>query len=271
MEGRNRTRRYLSGEETDRPPFLALATDLTARLAQIEPQELFSDPHVLTESFIQTAAVCRLECVLLRPPSEDVVDAVRSPDPLGHQTLAVVREAVTRLRALLQDRVAIGLLLPGPWLIGRSLDREPTPAALEGTAGSLLQIAQSLDPPSLDLLGVLEEDTLAAQPVAAVVSSLSAFWNSARYYSVPSLFLASDAGPATGGDGATAAARWQGASAEELLATGTPRAGVPVDISVCPPMPALPQGGFWLSNGEIPQDTEVRRMQEIAAAVEGGT
>lgn len=271
MEGRNRTRRYLSGEETDRPPFLALATDLTARLAQIEPQELFSDPHVLTESFIQTAAVCRLECVLLRPPSEDVVDAVRSPDPLGHQTLAVVREAVTRLRALLQDRVAIGLLLPGPWLIGRSLDREPTPAALEGTAGSLLQIAQSLDPPSLDLLGVLEEDTLAAQPVAAVVSSLSAFWNSARYYSVPSLFLASDAGPATGGDGATAAARWRGASAEELLATGTPRAGVPVDISVCPPMPALPQGGFWLSNGEIPQDTEVRRMQEIAAAVEGGT
>jgi hypothetical protein len=271
MEGRNRTRRYLSGEETDRPPFLALATDLTARLAQIEPQELFSDPHVLTESFIQTAAVCRLECVLLRPPSEDVVDAVRSPDPLGHQTLAVVREAVTRLRALLQDRVAIGLLLPGPWLIGRSLDREPTPAALEGTAGSLLQIAQSLDPPSLDLLGVLEEDKLAAQPVAAVVSSLSAFWNSARYYSVPSLFLASDAGPATGGDGATAAARWRGASAEELLATGTPRAGVPVDISVCPPMPALPQGGFWLSNGEIPQDTEVRRMQEIAAAVEGGT
>jgi len=271
MEGRNRTRRYLSGEETDRPPFLALATDLTARLAQVESQELFSDPHVLTESFIQTAAVCRLECVLLRPPADAVVDAVRSPDPLGHETLAVVREAVTRLRALLQDRVAIGLLLPGPWWIGRSLERKPTPAALEGTTGSLLQIAQSLDPPSLDLLGVLEADTLAAQPLDAVVSSLSAFWNSARYYSVPSLFLASDAGPATGGDGATSAARWRGANAEELLATGTARAGVPVDIGVSPPMPALPRGGFWLSQGEIPEDTEVLRMQEIAAAVEDGS
>lgn len=271
MEGRNRTRRYLSGEETDRPPFLPLATELTARLAQVEPPELFSDPHLLTQSFIQAAAVCRFECVLLRPPADAVVDAVGSPDPVGHETLAVVREGVTRLRALLQDRVAVGLLLPGPWWIGRSLEREPTPAALEGTVGTLLQIAQSLDPPSLDLLGVLEEDTLASQHLDDVVSSLSSLWNSARYYSVPSLFLAADAGPATGSDGATAAARWRGATAEELLATGTPRAGVPVDVGSSPPMPMLPRGGFWLSEREIPQDTEVRRMQEIAAAVEAGS
>jgi hypothetical protein len=271
MEGRNRTRRYLAGEETDRPPFLALATDLTAGLAQVEPQELFSDPHLLTQSFIQTAAVCRLDCVLLRPPADAVVDAVGSPDPLGHETLAAVREAVTRLRALLQDRVAIGLLLPGPWWIGRSLDWGPTPATLEDTAGTLLQIAQSLDPPSLDLLGFVEEDTLASQPLDDVVSSLSSLWNSARYYSIPSLFVAANAGPTAGGDGATAAARWRGASAEELLATGTPRAGVPVDVGSSPPMPLLPRGGFWLSEGEIPRDTEVRRMQEIAAAVEGGS
>jgi hypothetical protein len=167
--------------------------------------------------------------------------------------------------------VAIGLLLPGPWWIGRSLEKEPTLASLEGTVATLLQIAQSLDPPSLDLLGVLEEDTLASQPLDDVVSALSSIWNSARYYSIPSLFLAADAGPATGGDGATATARWRGASAEELLATGTVRAGVPVDIGVSPPMPALPRGGFWLSQGEIPEDTEVRRMQEIAAAVEDGS
>lgn len=271
MEGRNRTRRYLSGEETDRPPFLPLGTDLAATLAQVDLREMFADPHLLTQSFIQAAAVCRFDCVLLRPPPDAVADAVGGSDPAANETLAVLREGVTRLRTLLQDRVAIGLLLPGPRWIVRSLESEPTLGELERMAGILLQVAQSLDPPSLDLLGILEEDALSPEALAYVVSSLSSFWNAARYYSVPSLFVAADAGPAAGGEGATAAARWRGATAEELLASGTPRAGVPVEVGSSPPLPALPSGAFWVSAGEIPPDTEVLRMQEIAAAVEAAS
>lgn len=268
MEGRYRTRRYLSGEEADRPPFLPLATALTARLAQVDPAELFSEPQLLTQSFIEAAAVCRFECILLRPPQDAVADAVRSGDPEGNETLAVVREGIARLRTLLQDRVAIGLVLPGPRSICRPLEGSGTRSELERAVGTLLQVAQSLDPPSLDLLGIVEDAALSPEALAEVVSSLSSFWNAARYYSVPSLFIAADAGPAADGEGATAAARWQGATAEDLLATGTPRAGVPVDIGSAPPLPALPRGGFWLSAGEIPADTEVRRMQELAAAAQ---
>jgi hypothetical protein len=268
MEGRHRTRRFLSGEEADRPPFVPLATSLTARLAQVDEDALFSDPHVLTESFIQAAAVCRFEHVLLRPPRNAVADAVRGPYPASQDTLGVVREVITRLRALLQDRVAIGLLLPGPSWLARTLERDPTPTELEGVAGKLLQVAQSLDPPSLDLLGILEEDPLGPEAVGDVVSSLSSFWNSARYFAIPSLFVAADAGPTAGKGGATATARWRGATVEELLAAGTPRVGVPVDVRSFPPLPPLPAGGFWITEGEIPSDVAVQEMQQIAAVVE---
>jgi len=268
MEARHRTRRFLSGEEADRPPFLPLATALTARLAQVDPVELFSEPQLLTQSFIEAAAVCRFECILLRPPQDAVADAVRSGNTQGSEALAVVREAISRLRTLLQDRIAIGLVLPGPGYICRTEEGAGTRSELERAAGRLLQVAQSLDPPSLDVLGILEDLTLAPEVLAEIVPSLSPFWNAARYYSMPSLFIAADAGPAADGDGATAAGRWRGATAEDLLATGTPRAGVPVDPGSAAPLPPLPPGGFWLSAGEVPADTEVRRMQELAAAAQ---
>lgn len=271
MQGRLRTRRYLSGEETDRPPFLPLATDLTSRLAQVDPLELYSEPQLLTQSFLEAAAVCRFECILLRPPQDAVADAVGSGNPIDVEAFAVLREGVTRLRALLQDRVAIGLLLPGPLWIGRSLEAGTSPVELERIAGILLQVAQLLEPPSLDLLGIVEEETLPPDALGDVVSSLTPLWNAARYYSVPSLFVAADAGPATGGDGSTASARWRGATPEDLLATGTRRVGVPVDVGSSPRLPVPLPGGFWLSAGEIPADTEVQRMQELAAAAAEGS
>lgn len=266
MEGRHRTRRYLSGEETDRPPLLPLATALTARLAQLEPVGLFSEPQLLAQSFLEAAVVCRFECILLRPPQDAIAVAVRSGDPAASETCQILREALTRLRMLMQDRVAVGVLLPGPRSIGSLLGADTTGEALEHTAGRLLQLWQGLEPPVLDLLGIIEDGPLSPQTLGDVVSSLSSIWNAARYYSLPSLFIAADAGPTPGGDGSTASARWRGATPEELLAAGTPRAGVPIDVGSGSDLPTLPAGGFWLSAGEIPADMSVARMRELAAA-----
>jgi len=55
MDARTRVRQFLAGGSADRPPFLAMATEYTARLAQRPPGELLADPGL----FVRRSRVLR--------------------------------------------------------------------------------------------------------------------------------------------------------------------------------------------------------------------
>ena len=265
MEARHRARRYLLGEDVDRPPFVAFATDLTARLAQTTPAALFADPQTLTQSFMETVAVCELESVLLAPPTEAVRTAVAG-EPEAPE-LAVTGEAIVRLRTLLEDRAALILALPGPLELAATMGGASDEDTLDEIVAALLRITQSMHPPALDIVAVVEREVPGGDE-EMLGSALASLWNSAHYYSMPGLLLAASGGELIARTRADAVAVWDGTDPATLLTAGARRVGVPVPLSAFLPeaeeLSRLPAGGFFVSRGEIPAEAEVARVRTVA-------
>ena len=95
MDGRARVRGFLSGAPTDRAPVLAFVAELSAHLSQASVPELYADPHLLTEAFLQSLEVFGLDAVVLQPPVEAVREAMAGS---GSDPLAALREGIRRLR-----------------------------------------------------------------------------------------------------------------------------------------------------------------------------
>jgi hypothetical protein len=261
VQGRDRVRTFLLGGEADRPPFLAFASGLAARLAQRSRDELLSDPQSLTQAHLDAVAVCGFECVLLDPGDRPVLEAQRGAVPGGGEALRVLAEAEERLRVLLGESAALGVVLPGPLALASQLGRPPEVDELESLGSTILGVFQSLRPPLVDLV-VVREGSVREDQVAEIGAALAPLWNAARYYSMPSLFLAARAGVAVASVGADAVAVGEGAAPEELALAGAKRVGVPVDPERGS-LPPLPPGGFYLTAGEIPPDTDVSVVQEL--------
>ena len=266
MNGRERVRRFLLGSEADYPPFLPFPIELSARLAQASPQELLSDPHLLTQSLLEAVAVCDLESVVLALPKAAVGPPDASGFPETDSALDVVREGVYRLRSMWGDRVGITVLLPGPlaWVDQREPAHQASLAELEDVVTRLLAATNFLQPQLLDGFGVLEEGT-PDRGMDDLSEALSALWNLARYYTVPSMFVSSRGVAATAGIGANAITVWEGASPVELAQSGSGRVGVPVPTDGPPSAPPLPQGGFHTTAGEIPAHVEVEWVRRLVA------
>jgi hypothetical protein len=249
-------------------------TDLAARLSQSSRDELFADAQALTEAFLKVVAVCELDCVVLNLGVELVGEAAVGADPGSVRALEVVREGVHRLRALLGDRAGLVVVLPGPLDLAASHGRSPSDVELEDLASSLLKVAGHLDPPSFDALGVLEAGPIGREGADRLADALGVLWNVARYYSMPSLFVAGEADAAVGRIGSTSVTVWRGADPGALAEDGA-RVGVPVTVAdnanegrVFPPLPA---GGFFTTSGEVPAETEVTSMRAVSrAAAEAG-
>lgn len=246
---------------------MPLATDLTARLAQLSRQELFSDPQTLTQAFLDAAVVCGFECIVIDLGPAAVSAALRREGPEPDETLGVVREAAGRLRMILGERIAIVLVLPGPRTMASHLGLQARPEELEGLGERILAVFQSLHPQLLDAVAVSEAEPLDGRE-AALADALSPVWNTARYYSMPSLLLAARAGRAAASVGAAAVAVWAGASPEELAAAGPARVGVPVQPGAHA-LPPLPAGGFYITRGEIPAQTEVEAVRDLVRRASG--
>lgn len=265
MEARHRARRYLLGGDVDRPPFVAFATDLTARLAQTTPPALFADPQILTQSFMEAVAVCKLECVVLALPAEAVRTAVAG-EPEAPE-LAATREAIVRLRTLLGGRAALVLALPGPLELAATMGRASDNDELDDIVAALLRLIQSLHPPDLDVVAVVEREVPAGDE-DMLGSALASLWNSAHYYSMPGLLVVASGGELMARSRADAVAVWDGADPATLLTAGARRVGVPVPPSAFLPeggeLPRLPAGGFFVSRGEIPAEAEVARVRTVA-------
>ena len=259
MDARSRVRQFLARGAADRPPFLVMATQYTARLAQCGPADLLADPGLFVRSFTESVTVLGLEAVLIEIPAAQVLPVVAGGDPAAG--FAVLREDLHRLRATLRDQVAIVALLPGPMTLAGSLGLDATPDSMDDLTAGLISLQEYLGPPEFDALALLERAAVAAADVPALADAASAFWNVARYYSLPSLLIAAQATPQLAAVGATAVAAWAGVTAADLLGTGATAAGQP------PSSAPLPPGGFYLSRDELPPDSPVDAVRSLVRSV----
>jgi hypothetical protein len=254
MDARTRVRQFLARGTADRPPFLVMATEYTARLAQCDPAELLADPGLFVRSYSESVAVLGLEAVLIEVPA-----ALASAGDPAAPGCAELRENLHRLRATLRDQMAIVALLPGPLTLAASLGVPATPDSLDDLVTALISLQEYLGPAELDALALLERVAVTDPEVPALADAASAFWNVARYYSVPSLLIAAQGTPQLAAVGATAIAAWEGVTAADLLAAGATAAGQPP-----PSVPApLPPGAFYLTPGEIPPDQPLDAVRSL--------
>jgi len=254
MDARTRVRQFLARGTADQPPFLVMATQYTARLAQCDPAELLADPGLFVRSYTESVAVLGLDAVLIEVPP--TLASASDPAASGR---AVLRENLHRLRATLRDQIAIVALLPGPLTLAASLGVPATPDSLDDLVTALISLQEYLGPAEFDALALLERAAVADPEVPALADAASAFWNVARYYSLPSLLIAAQGTPQLAAVGATAIAAWEGVTAADLLGAGATAAGQPP-----PSVPAsLPPGAFYLTAGEIPPDQPVDAVRSL--------
>ena len=280
MDARTRVRQFLARGTADRAPFLAMATEYTARLAQCTVGELLADPGLFVRSFTESVTVLGLDAVLIEVPAplasgliEVPADPTSGPiavsatlasdsDPAA-SAFAGLRESLHRLRATLRDQIALAGLLPGPLTLAASLGVPVTPDSLDDLVTALISLQEYLGPAQFDALALLERLPVADPDVPALADAASAFWNVARYYSLPSLLIAARGTPRLPETGPTAVAAWSGVTAAELLAGGAVAAGQPP-----PPVPApLPPGAFYLTAGEIPPASPVDAVRSLVRSV----
>ncbi len=256
MEGRERVRRHLMGRGADRPPLIAFATAFAARLDQVDPDALWQDPGALTRALMSLDALFGLDAI--------VVDVPRAA--LRSDALSGIADGVARLRALLGDRAALVLALPGP--LTQSGLGGATTGELEERGDELLEAAKRLGPEHADCLAIVERAPVGSDDAQPLDDALAPLWNTARHYSVASLLLAAEGGLELADTGADAVSVWSGVSPQELAASGARCVGCPVELSTpTPVLPALPPGGFYTVRGELPADTEIDWLHQLVAAV----
>lgn len=280
MDARTRVRQFLARGIADRPPFLVMATEYTARLAQCSPGELLADPGLFVRSYTESVAVLGLETVLIEVPAARVAPVAAGGDPAA-DGIAVLREDLHRLRATLRDQIAIVALLPGPLTLAAARGVAATPDTLDDLVTELITLQEYLGPAELDALALLERAGVADQDVPDLADATAAFWNVARYYSLPSLLIAAQGTPRLAETGPTAVAAWTGVTAADLLAAGATAAGqstssppapqaaeaaVAAQLSESGPAP-LPPGGFYLTPDELPPDRPVDAVRSLVRQV----
>lgn len=276
MDARSRVRQFLARGTADRPPFLVMATEYTARLAQCGAGELLADPGLFVRSFTESVTVLGLEAVLVEVSAAQARPVAIGGDPASCG-FAVLREDLHRLRATLRDQLALVALLPGPLTLAASLGVPSTPDSLDDLVTALISLQEYLGPAELDALALLERAGVADPDVPALADAASAFWNVARYYSLPSLLIAAQGTPRLAETGSTAVAAWSGVTAAQLLAAGAIAVGQPLPSDAAaagqPPsslLGPLPPGGFYLSPGELPADWPVDAVRSLVRQLSQG-
>ena len=276
MDARMRVRQFLARGTADRAPFLVMATEYTARLAQCTAGELLADPGLFVRSFTESVTVLGLDAVLIEVPAALASVLIEVPAPLASGPIAVsaalasggypaasgfavLREDLHRLRATLCERTALVALLPGPLSLAASLGVPVTPDTLDDLVTALISLQEYLGPAQFDALALLERVPVADPDVTALADAAAAFWNVARYYSLPSLLIAAQGTSRLPETGPTAVAAWSGVTAADLLAAGAVAAGQPP-----PPVPAPPPpGAFYLTSDELPPDQPVDAVRSL--------
>ena len=255
MEGRERVRKHLGRGGADRPPLILFGTEFAARLEQVDSAALWDDANLLTRTLLGFHSLFGVDAIVVEPPTA----------ALRGDRLATASDSIGRLRTLAGDGVALVIALPGP-LTRAVAGIDDRGATLEDLGDELVETAHQLGPERADCLAVVERTTVSSAHVEPLEEALTALWNAASYYAVPSLLVAAESVPELGATGADAIAVWAGASARELAAQGSRHAGAPVQPGE-PDLPALTDGGFYISRGELSAATEIESLHRLIAAV----
>jgi hypothetical protein len=264
MDARARVREFLGGGAVDRPPVLAFALDLAARVASATRAELLADPHLLSLGLRDAVRLCSLDAAVLALRAAELPELAAGAPPTGIAHLAVCAEAVSRLRVLLGDSAAITVLLPGPLTLLGQAGRQASPELLEDTGMRLLNAVTIFGPHQLDTMGVWEEAPTA--DAACLRKPLAPLWNAASYYSVPSLFAARSGSPGAAAIGARAVTVWGGATPRALVAAGATRIGLPLLPPPAPQPLQLPRNSFLITAGELPAEADTGWLRTVTAA-----
>lgn len=266
MQARARVREFLAGEKTDRPPFLPFVTDFSARLEQVSRLEMFADPNVLARTLFGAQRLFGHDAILVSLHARLAAETIRAeagPTAGSLRGVAVIAEAIHRLRAVAGEHAALVLVVPGPLTIARELGARGDAGDLDRLAQDVLELVNTLRPEQLDSLAVLETEPLDDQILQELSEALSALWNLAHYYALPGVLFAAHAGRDAAIIEPDAVAVWAGATPEELLAAGARRVGVPVAPGQRGPLPPLPGGGFYTTAGELPGDVDVESFETL--------
>jgi hypothetical protein len=264
MEGRERVRRCLGARDTDRPPLIAFATDLAARLEQVDPSALWQDAGVLTRTLMGLEGLFGLDAIVVDVPVAALADG----------RLATVADGLARLRTLLDERAALVLALPGPFTCAAAAGRDRAPETIEDLGAEILDAAKVLGPEHADCLAVVERAPVTGDDAQRLDDALAPLWNAARYYAAPSLLVVAEGTAELADSGADALVVWAGASPYELVARGARRVGAPIEPPTAPTaateLPELPAGGFYTTRGELAADTEIEWLHRVVAATGEG-
>jgi hypothetical protein len=263
---RRRSRDYLAGRSDDGAPLLALVTELTARLDGLDVGEMERDASVLSRSMLASRALLRLPVLTLRWPPAGLAEAAEAGTLVGTPSARVLAETVHRVRIMVGDGAALAVLLPGPATLISEFGGSPASFDdLEDAATGILDAFKAIEPQDIDIVGVHEREPVTGPQAGDLADVLSPLWNSARYYAATTLFVASVAHAGTGGVGADAVAALSGTSAEELLAAGAARAGVPIAPGNGG-LPPLPSDCFYVTRGEVRADAPVESVTAMVQA-----
>jgi hypothetical protein len=266
---RAQTSDYLSGRSDERPPLLALVTALAARIEGVDVDAMERDPSTLSRSMLTTRQLLKLPVLTLRWPTAGLEQAAVAGSLAATESAAVVTEAVHRLRILVGADTALAVLLPGPATLVAALGGDAGSFDdLEDAAVDVLNTLKAIEPQSVDVFGVFERVPVDGARVDDLADVLGPVWNSAHYFSAPAVFFAAEADAAAARIGADAVAVLSGASAEDLLAAGARRAGVPIGVGDAADVAPLPPGGFYVSRGELDPEAAI---DQLTALVEGAT
>lgn len=263
MDARERVREALGRGRADRPPFLAVATEYTANLAQTDVESLYGDPNLFVASFLDSIAACRFDAVLWEVPIDWVLQSAVGSGPAAGKELSALREDIARLRGTVRGGAGLIPLLPGPVSLCERAGAIPSIDAMDDLVAGLLHVFEFLDPPALDAAAVIERVPLTADALIDLGEALTALWNVARYYAMPSLMIAADAPAALARIGARSVSAWSGAAPEELQGSGV---AIGVPVSNPERLPPLPAGAFYITRGEIPPAWPVTSIRRIIAA-----
>jgi hypothetical protein len=265
VDARSRVRAFLLGRPADRAPFLPTLLDYASGISHAPREALLNDPHLLSSALGDLCQLAPFDGVLIALQPEEVT-AVPGAAALP-PAIETCREALSRLRALSGDRIGLGVLLPGPLSLAKLREADDVPGdAFEREISRTLELVQRLDPPVLDVVGVWERAALVGDDLHLLRTVLPPLWNTAGFYSMPSLFVAAGAGAPAGSIGASAVSVWRGALPAELAREGSARVGVPLGPDLTD-LPEVRTEDFFVTAGELPPETDVDWLQSMAAEV----
>ncbi len=183
------------GRELKILPFVPLAHELAAKVGQLDPRLIWTDPAAIVNSFLSVKDLCGFNALTtsinLSGWQADLLPGgdCDSIDKLTQERAVVVLDVTKRLKHMLKGSAVIGSISAGPLTLAAGVNGdtawEDAGEKFLAARDQLLQIVKSMGESRIDFF-ILHE-TSSVLPESAVSEYLEQarpLWNALRYYDV---------------------------------------------------------------------------------------